>query len=215
MYQMWSGIAQYELAVATARDDQAHKQGRKPEEVSPDLTAIAFDRALVPLLVAVQLDPGLWRAQYYIGRIDRAAGADHAAAEDFTRAIAANPHEAGPYIALTELYRRWDYNESAIKVATAGTTNIAGRDSSDVWYVLGMAYDDRHDHKASIDAFTKALETRPDNTQALFQRGQAYFAAKQPKLAKADLEAFVASATASKLDFAKQTAQRMLMDLAR
>ncbi|HEX7699156.1 MAG TPA: tetratricopeptide repeat protein, partial [Kofleriaceae bacterium] len=148
MYQMWRGIAIYNELYANARTELARRENRKPEEVTVDGSTITFDTALLPLLLALQLEPKLWRANYFLGKIDRAAGADHAAAEDFTRAIAASPHESAPCVVLTELYRHWDYTDSAIKVASTCTANVIGRDGADVWYVLGMAYDDRNDHKA-------------------------------------------------------------------
>ena len=211
MYQMWYGISLYETAVMQARAEQAQQQGRRPEDVTPDLTAINFERALQHELTALKLDPGLWRAQYYRGRMERAQGHAHEAADAFARALQLHPREPAPYVALAELYRRWDYTDEAIKVAMQGTQNAI--DLSDLWYVLGMAYDDKRLDARAIEAFTKALDVSPTNAKARFQRGQAYFRSRDRANAKADLEDFLKTAPAS-LEFAKQQASAMLMDFA-
>ena len=40
------GFSLYEKAVKQARDDQARKENKKPEEVQPDLTAVNFEKPL-------------------------------------------------------------------------------------------------------------------------------------------------------------------------
>ncbi len=214
MYQMWYGVALYERAVAAAREDLARKSNQRPEDVQPDLGTVNFEKPLQHLLEALQRDPDLWRAQYYVGRIFRAGGKAREAAESFSRAIAAQPRDAAPYIALGELYRKWDYTDEAIKVAIAGTQNIPSpTDAADVWYMLGMGYDDKRMDREAIDAFTKAIDASPDHAKAQFQRGQVFFRIHERAKAKADLEAFLKTAPAS-LGFAKQQASAMLMDLA-
>ena len=84
---------------------------------------------------------------------------------------------------------------------------------SDIWYVLGMGYDDKRMDDKAIDAFDKAIESKRDNHKAKFQRGQAYFRKGDYTHAKHDLEDFSKSGGAS-LEFAKQQASKMLMDIA-
>jgi tetratricopeptide (TPR) repeat protein len=214
MYQMWTGIASYETAAKQARIDQAAKQSKKPEEIRADLSNVDFAQARGFLESAITLEPTLWRAHYYLGRIFRDGGYDQRAAESFTAAIKADRRQQGPYIALGELYRKWGFAKEAVAVTTIGVQMVPGDiELSDVHYVLGMAYEDQNDHKHAIEAFTKALENKPDNAKAQFQRGQAYFKLKKYKEAKVDLEAFVA-APGTQLEFARQQAQKMLMDLA-
>ena len=214
MYQMWFGVALYEKAVQTAREDQAHKENKKPEEIKPDLSAVNFEKAEQHLQEAIKLNADLWRAHYYLGKIFREQDKAKDAANEFTAAIKANPRESGPYIALGELYRKWDYTEEAIKVALEGTKNVPGSNEvSDIWYVLGMGYDDKKDEDKAIEAFDHAIETRKDNHQAKFQRGQAFFRKGDFTRAKKDLEEFSKSAGAT-LEFAKQQASKMLMDIA-
>jgi tetratricopeptide (TPR) repeat protein len=214
MYEMLLGVALYEAAIAEAREDAARREQRKPEEVEVDLSAINFDRSLAHLQKAVAGDAGLWRAAYYAGRIYRAREKSHEAAELFSRAIAAQPRQRGPYIALAELYRRWDYTDEAILVAQQGTqTGLAGGDVSDLWFVLGMAYDDKRHDREAVEAFSKAIEVRRDNLKAQFQRGQTYFRMRDYANAKRDLTDFVKAAGPS-FEFQKQESARMLMDIA-
>jgi tetratricopeptide (TPR) repeat protein len=214
MYQLWSGVALYERTVQQARESQAKKANRKPDEVVPDLSGENFDPARQRLEAATLLNPDLWRAQYYLGRIARANGRAKDAAEGFTDAIKANPREPGPYIALSDLYLKWDYVDEVIKVASQGTSNIPGaNEASDIWYELGMGYDAKGQLPQAIDAFTKAIETRADNAKAKFQRGQAYYQQKDATNARRDLEDF-AKSNSPGLEFAKQQANKMLMDLA-
>ncbi len=213
MYNMWYGVSLYEKAVQTAREDQAHRENKKPEDIKPDLSAVPFEKPLQFLQAATKANPDMWRAHYYLGRIYRATDKPKDAATEFSSTIKANPREPGPYVALGELYRRWDYTDAAIKVVQQGTANVVGsQEVSDIWYVLGMGYDDKQMETEAIDAFTKALDSRRDNHQAQFQRGQAYFRKGDLDKAKTDLEAFSKSSGAS-LDFAKQQASKMLMDI--
>ena len=76
-----------------------------------------------------------------------------------------------------------------------------------------MGYDDKSNFDKAIEAFDKSLESKRDNHKAKFQRGQAYFQKQDYVHAKRDLEDFSKSGGAS-LDFAKQQAQKMLMDIA-
>lgn len=214
MYQMWYGIALYEKAVDNARQDQAKKQNKKPEEIDPDLAGVSFEKASQALQEALKQNSNLWRAHYYLGKIDRVTDKPKEAAEEFSAAIKANPREWGPYVALGEMYRHWDYTDQAIAVASQGTANVPGlTEQSDIWFVLGMGYEDKANEDKAIEAFTKAIETKKDNHKAKFQRGQAYFRKGDMTNAKKDLEEFSKSGGAS-LEFAKQQASKMLMDIA-
>lgn len=214
MYQMWYGVALYEKAIAAAREDLAKKENKKLEEVKVDLSTLNFEKSMQHLQEAVKLNGDMWRAHYYLGRIYREQDKPKDAASEFSAAIKANPRESGPYVALGELYRRWDYTAEAIQVASQGTTNVPGsQETSDIWYVLGMGFDDQRANDKAIEAFDKAIETRRDNYKAKFQRGQAYFRKGDLIHAKRDLEEFSKSSGAS-LEFNKQQATKMLMDIA-
>jgi len=184
MYRMWLGVALYE-------------QQR-------------FDDALAQLAEAVRLEPRLWRAHYYLGRVARDTERPREAAEEFARASAANPREANPYIALAELLRKWDYTDQAIQVATQGTQAVAA--AGDLWFVLGVAYADRGARDKAIDAYTAALDANAEMHKARFERGLAYFQLGDFAKAKKDLEEFVKAD--SHLDFELAVARETLLDIA-
>ncbi|MDQ3369582.1 MAG: tetratricopeptide repeat protein [Myxococcota bacterium] len=214
MYHMVYGYTLYEKAIHQAREDQARRENKKPEEVQPDLTNINFEKASQHLQQAIKINPELWRAHYYIGRISRDGGKSKEAAEAFTKALQSAPVDPGPWVALGELYRTWDYTDQAIAVGEQGVLAVPGdNEKSDIWYVVGMGYDDKGLYDKSIDAFTKALESRTDNHKAKFQRGQAFFRKGDYTKAKKDLEEFAKSGGSS-VEFAKQQASKMLMDIA-
>ena len=216
MYQMVYGFTLYEKAVQQAKEIQATSQQKKPDEITPDLASVNFEKSLQHLQEAVKLNNELWRAHFYLGRIYRDTGKVKESAEELTKALASVPPEAAPWVALAELYRAWDYTEQALSVATQGAAPGIVPDPNeggDVWYVAGMAYDDKSLHEKAIEAYTKSLELRRDLHRAKFQRGQAYFKKGDYTSAKRDLEEFSKTGGAS-VDFSKQQAAKMLMDIA-
>lgn len=214
MYQMMYGVATYEKIVDSAKEEQARKANKKKEEVDPDLSGAVFDKAQQHLVEAVKLNGDMWRAHYYLGKIYRAGDKAKEAAEEFTKAIQGDPREFGPYVALSELYLKWDYIDQAVQVASQGVSNVPGtNDQSEIWYDLGMGYDAKKMPDKAIEAFTKAVETKRDNHKAKFQRGQTYYRKGDLANAKRDLEDFNKSGGAS-LEFIKQQASQMLMQIA-
>lgn len=214
MYQMVYGYTLYEKAIFQAREDQARRENKKIEEVQPDLTAVNFEKPRQYLQKAIELNPELWRAHYYLGRIYRDTDKPKEAAEALTKSLSYAPTQPGPWVALGELYRKWDYTDQALAVAQQGAAVVPGSNEvSDIWYVVGMAYDDKRLDDKAIESFDKALESKPDNQKAKFQRGQAYFRKGDFTKAKKDLEEF-AKAGGSSVEFAKQQASKMLLDIA-
>ncbi|MEZ4362321.1 MAG: tetratricopeptide repeat protein [Kofleriaceae bacterium] len=214
MYHMWLGIAQRMKAITQAKEELARREEKKPEEVDPDLASINFESAIQHLQQAVKLRSEMWRANYNLGLIYRDTERAKEAAESLSRAISANPREQGPYVALAELYLRWDYVDQAIQIASQGTANVPGSsERSDIWFVLGMGYDAKRLDDKAIEAFTKALDDRRDNHKAKFQRGQAEFRKGDYVRAKRDLEDFAKTGSA-KLTLEKSQATKILMDIA-
>ena len=217
MYQMLYGVSLYNKAVADARDDQAHRQNKKPEEIAEadvDLSGVNFDTAMQHLQAAIKLNGDMWRAHYYLGKIYEVNDKTKDAAEEFTKALNADPRQQAPYVALANLYLKWDDTDLAIKVAQQGTVNVVAQSEvSKIWFDLGRGYDDKRMDNEAIDAYTKAVDANRDDHQALFERGQAYYRKGDYTHAKHDLEDFSKSGGAS-LAFDKQEASRMLMDIA-
>ena len=212
VYQLVLGVAIYESIVADAREAQAKRDGRSASDVVPDLSTLNFQRALDHLLLAVSLEPRVWRAHYFIGRIMREGGHAREAADEFTKAIQANPREPGPFIALAELYRKWDLTDAAIATAKQGVASVTPP-AGDLWFELGVALWEKHIDAEAIDALSKAIDLRADNVKARFQRGVAYIRVKQKAKAKADLQV-VAASTDPTREFDRAIAQNLLLDLA-
>ena len=208
------GAALYEQAVDRERQAEATRQKKKPEEVTPDLRGVNFDSALQHLEAAVKVDQNLYNAQYYIGRIYRDQFKDAQAADAFTKAILAWPRFGAPYIALGELYRRWDYPNEAIQVVSQGVEHVMeNEDKSKLFYILGMAYFDKVEDAKAVAAFTEALKLSKDNHKAKFQRGQSYFRMGQLKEADKDFEDFSKAAGAG-LGALKGIAQKFRFQIA-
>ena len=212
MYQQAYGSILYDKAIHSA--GQGRREGKKSDDPPADLSTVNFEKPLQHLQEAVKLNNELWRAHYYIGRIYRDTGKAKEAATELTNALRFGPTDPGPWVALAELYYQWDYTDQGIQIAEVGTTVVPGfNEKSDIWYEVGMGYDEKRFDDRAIDAFTKALEAKRDHQRAKFQRGQAYFRKGDYAKAKRDLEEFSKAGGAS-VEFAKQQASQMLIEIA-
>lgn len=208
------GAVLYEQAVHREREAEATRQKKKPEEVTPDLRGVNFDNSLQHLEAAVKAEANLYNGWYYIGRIHRDQLKDGQAADAFTKAILAYPRFGAAYVALGELYRRWDYPNEAVQVVSQGAEHvIESEDKAELFYVLGMAYFDKVEDGKAVEAFTKALSLKKDYHQAKFQRGQSHFRMGQLKEADKDFEEF-AKAAGTGLGTLKGIAQKFRFQIA-
>ena len=158
------------------RDEQAARDHKPVDDSALDPRLLQLDAARDALRRAAKLAPDLWRAHYYLGRLYRDRDDARHAAEQFTAAIKTHPSYRFAYIALIELYRKWDYIDEALAVALAGTANVAPSDASDVWFEVGMAHlgDEPPDPCAARDdappglsaAVLSALAKEPDDRPA-------------------------------------------------
>jgi tetratricopeptide (TPR) repeat protein len=213
MYQLYDGIARYEAAVEQARDDAARAQHKRPDEVALDPSRLALEPARDALRRAVHLNPQLWRGHYYLGRLYRDLEDDARAAEQFTAAIAANPGHHHSYIALCELYRRWGHLDQALAVGLRGAERVRATDAADLWFEVGLTYDAHHLDDKAIEAFTRALGTRPRDANARFQRGQIYVRKGDFASARVDLEDVIRSSD-PRLAASQPIAQQLLHQMA-
>ena len=214
MYQLMLGKCEYKKTIAAARQEQADREKKKPDQVEVDVSSLNFQTALQHLNEATKLNNDLWRAHMYIGLIYRDTGKYKEAAGELTKSLETAPTDPQPWVELAELYRHWDYTDQAIQVAEQGAAIVPGEnEKSDIWFEVGMGYDDKRLDDKAIDAFTKALEAKRDNHKAKFQRGQAYYRKADYPSAKRDLEEF-SKAGGSSVEFAKQQASKMLIDIA-
>ncbi|HMG54693.1 MAG TPA: tetratricopeptide repeat protein, partial [Kofleriaceae bacterium] len=188
MYQLYYGISVYEAERERVRDDQARQQNRKPEEVTVDPALLKLDPARDALRRAAKLDPDLWRAHYYLGRVYRDLEDPRREAEQFAATVTTHPSYRFGYVALIELYRKWSYIDQALAVAQLGTANVAPDEAGELWFELGMAHDAKRDDDKAIEAFTRAIAGKPDDLGSKFQRGQVYFRKGDFVNAKRDLD---------------------------
>jgi tetratricopeptide (TPR) repeat protein len=209
MYHLFHGRALYEKVIAQGREDVARRMNQRPENVTPDFSVLNFEKPLASLSQALRLDPDLWRAHYLIGKILGYMDRPKDAASELLKAVNYGPTDEAPWVALVELYRSWDYTDQAIQIATTGAAITSG---SDVWLEVGLGYDDKQMWPKAIEAYTKALDLRPDNPRARFARGQDYYRQGDHAKAKSDLEAFAKSPGGN--EFFKRQASSMLMDIA-
>jgi tetratricopeptide (TPR) repeat protein len=213
MYQLRLGASMYEASVEKARADEAARQQKKPEEVTPDLRKVNFDQALAHLQAAVKGNDGLYNAHYYIAKIQLNQGHEQQAAEAFTKAITAYPRFQAPYVALVALYRQWDYIEQAIQVATQGLEYVKGNeDKSELWEAVGMAQFDKGDDAKAVEAFSKAIEFNKDAFRSRFQRGMAYYRRGEFKSAERDFDDYLKVAGPSQAAF-KSIAQKKKFEI--
>lgn len=203
MYQLYFGISLYEGA-QRARDD-ARKAGTAP--------AISLDEARDALRRATKLNPDLWRAHYYLGRVYRDLGDSKRAAEQFSLTIKTHPTYRYGYIALIELYRKWDFVDQALAIATLGTQQVPAAEAWELYFELGMAYDAKRATDPAIEAFTKAIAGKPDDMTSKFQRGQLYFRKGDYASAKRDLDEVVKSTDPS-MASVKPVATQILTQMA-
>jgi tetratricopeptide (TPR) repeat protein len=214
MYQLYYGMALYEAERDRLRDERARAEHKKPDEVAIDPSLLKLDAARDALWRATRLAPELWRAHYYLGRVYRDLDDARHAAEQLTRAIATHPSYRASYLALIELYRRWQYVDQALAVARLGIRHVPPGDARDLWFEAGMVYDEMHVDDQAIAAFTKALAANPEDKRSKFQRGQVYVRKGDLASAKRDLEDVVKSPD-PQLGDATSIAAQLLIQIAR
>jgi tetratricopeptide (TPR) repeat protein len=208
MYQLYHGISLYEIE----RETQARRERRKPDDVDIDPCGMKLGTARDALVAAVRAAPDLWRAHYYLGRVYRDLDEARHAAVQFTATIKTHPGYRFAYVALIELYRRWDYIDQALAVAMLGTTYVPAAEAGELWFEVGMAYDAKRADDKALDAFSKAIAGRPDDSDSKFQRGQIYLRRGDVASARRDLED-VARSPDARLGQVKQLASQLLGQL--
>ena len=212
MYQLYLGISLYEAE--QERVERAAQERDQPEAVMTEPPVQRLDAARDALLRAIELAPDLWRAHYYLGRVYRDLDDSRRAAEQFTRTIATHPAYRFGYIALVELYRRWDYVDEAIAVAMLGTASVPAAEVGELWYEAGMSYDAKRADDRAIEAFGKAIAGKPGDIRSKFQRGQVYFRKGDFANASRDLEDVVSSPD-PQIAAVKSIAQQLLDQIER
>jgi tetratricopeptide (TPR) repeat protein len=162
---------------------------------------------------AIELEPRLYRAQYLLGDVHDQRGNAQQAAERWTQAAKMAPTSFGmPFNALGKLYIRWDFLNEAVAVLKAGIAKVTDPEqAAELHYHLGLALSGQNKNQEAVDAYTKAIELRKGNLDALRQRGYAYLALGDKEKAKVDLKTFEKSGSGSlfEIQTVKQTLFRI------
>jgi tetratricopeptide (TPR) repeat protein len=209
MYQLYHGIALYETA-------HLHAGKRRDEVASGDAVATARLRLATAngaLLRAATLEPALWRAHYYLGRIYRELDETRRAADQLTQAIQRHPGHRASYVALSELYRRERHVEQALAVATLGTQHVPAADAGDLWFEIALAYAEKPVDDDAIVALGRAIAATPSDANPKLVRGWLYARKGDLAHARRDLDE-AARSTDPKAATARQLAQQLLAQLA-
>jgi tetratricopeptide (TPR) repeat protein len=164
---------------------------------------------------AVELEPNLYQAYWYLGRVYAESERPEEAAQMWSRAAILNPQWGKPFVSLGNLYLSWDMLQEALAVLEQGTQHVAETDELvEVYYSLGLAYDAQKNWDKAIDSYTqsidKARSANRDNIEAKFQRGLAYLRKGDKEKARPDLEEV---SKGSSDQFIKQESNKALMEI--
>jgi tetratricopeptide (TPR) repeat protein len=196
MYHMWAGIAIYEDAVEKGA-----------------VSTTTLGQALQHIEKAVDINGDLYRAHNHLGLIFRDMDRPKDAAQAWTRAAMLNPSFGDSFKHLGELYLLWDHYDEAERVLQLGTQHVIDeRELTNVFYYLGLAYQQQKRFDPAIEAYSRAIELRADNLEARFQRGLTYAAKGDKTRARADLSEYAKAGGGDA--FNKQEANKALMMLA-
>ncbi len=175
----------------------------------------SLDLAQSSLEKAIELNPKLYRAHWYLGRVYNRKDMPAEAASAWTQAAQLNPLFGRPFSDLGKLYLRWDFNPQAIAVLEQGSLHVKDpKEATYVFYNLGLAYDAQKNWDKAIEAYTNALAKRKDNADARLQRAFSYYNKGEKSKARADLEEYTAQRKGNaglELDVANELLMRIRM----
>jgi tetratricopeptide (TPR) repeat protein len=144
---------------------------------------------------AITVEPKLWRAHYWLGRIARETSDPDTAAAQLSQSIQLAPDEPDGYISLTVLYLDAGAYDQAGAVAELGIAHVpAGAERTGLYRLAGDAAVLRGDDERAIDAYTHVLDGAPSDVEVQLARGLAYARKGSAAEAKHDLEQALAHA---------------------
>ena len=85
-------VSAVQEGIRQAREEQAKREGKKPEEIDPDIKGLNFDPSIQHLQAALKINNGLWRAHFYLARIYRMQDKPQLTAQEFTAAKIGRAH---------------------------------------------------------------------------------------------------------------------------
>ena len=172
-YAHWRGHALVQLAQESASTDSAPK---------------TYEAAREPLTTCLKLDPKLADCAFLLGQVEEATEHAQAAAERYMQAIANDPLQARPYLALALLFRVYKQEQQAEMVLVQGMQVLEAneRNRSDraaMAVLLANLSGQRHDSTTRSAWLEKSEELASEYTPALlFEVGAMYV---EPSVASA------------------------------
>ena len=176
------------------RDAMYHyRLGQALYESWDDGSGGSLELAQTALEKAVELNPRLFKAHWYLGRTYHKKDKPAQAAAAWTESAKLDPGFGKPFVDLGKLYLQWDFVPQAIAVLEQGSLGhvLDGEDASNIYYHLGLCYDAQQNWAKAVTAYTNALDKRKDNVLAKLQRGFSYVKLGEKAKARADLEDYV------------------------
>lgn len=170
-----------------------YKLGKALFESWQDGSGGSLELAQTHLEKAVELNPRLYKAHWYLGKTYYRKDNPKKAAEAWTEAVRLDAGFGLAFIDLGQLYLRWDFVPQAIAVLEQGTLGhvMDPDDVTNIYYYLGMAYDAQQNWSKAVEAYTSAIEAQKGNVDAKLQRGFSYVRLGDKAKARADLEEYV------------------------
>ncbi len=133
-----------------------------------------IDKAEPSLEKALQLNPKLYRAQYYMGKIRQDQERPKDAAEFWNQAAENNPEFGNSFAELGKLYIDWDELDAAIAALRQGKHAKDDGVVTVIQYYLGFANELQGQTGPAIAAYTASVEARAENALAQYRRGLVY-----------------------------------------
>jgi len=180
----------YEEAVKVKPEDAMYHYRLGKALLEPEVNQMA--QGETHLQRAVDLNPRLYKAHYYLGKVLAGLDKPSEAARAWTTSGKLAPFFGKPFNELGKLYIKWDMLAEAVSVLDQGRMHVKdGDELTDIHYHLGLAYEKQGNWDKAIEAYSGALETRSSNLDALRQRGFAYAESGDNAKARQDLESFI------------------------
>ncbi|MGB7068417.1 MAG: tetratricopeptide repeat protein [Pyrinomonadaceae bacterium] len=165
----WKGNAHHFLQqndLALSELDEAFKQGHSPLDIYKVRWSVGFarknyDAALSDVIDGLKLEPTNNLFLIGAGDIYLAKGALPEALASYQRALVADPNNADLHYQVAEVHSRTgdaDAQLASAKMAISKNTRFLG----EALFLLGDAHQKRREMDDAIDAYTKALQSKPD-----------------------------------------------------
>jgi len=137
---------------------------------------------------AIALDPGLWQAQYDVGRLKLALGDAKGALRAFMLAYRANPDDPRVLLGLAAAYDALGQAADAYRVAKLAVRKAGPAERLEALFLLGKNAYRTGRYSEAVEALKQVVAERKSDAQAWLWLGLALYAVKDYGQAAAALE---------------------------